>query len=96
MSSLLLPEVRPPLTPETPLFSLGGLVAFELAELGEHWEQTVSPGGGACVSHTWSLHPPNSFLLRQEIDGLQARQLQLGSCLYFLRQEVGELQARHL
>ena len=33
--------------------------------------------------------------MRQEIDGLQARHLQLASCLHFLRQEVGELQVRH-
>ena len=34
--------------------------------------------------------------MRQEIDGLQARYLQLASCLHFLRQEVGGLLVRYL
>ena len=34
--------------------------------------------------------------LRQEIDGLQDRPLQLASCLHFLRQETGGLWDKHL
>ena len=38
------------------------------------------------------LGRPNRLKVRQDIDGLQVKHLQLASCLHFLRQEIGGLQ----